>query len=345
MHSHIEFDAAANILKLLDQRRLPLSEEYTECRTSQEVIEAIRQMSVRGAPAIGVAAAWGCYLAALEVRECDDWRPQFEQHLKNLAAARPTAVNLAWAIKRMAAIAAAQKYLPLKELFAEASKIQSEDLAICHHIGANGASLIADGDTVLTHCNAGALATAGYGTALGVIRAAVDQGKKVRVIADETRPWLQGVRLTAWELQKDNIPISLACDNACALLMSKGLVNLAITGADRIAANGDTANKIGTFGVAIMASYFKIPFYIAAPISTIDLDAKTGSDIPIEQRPQEEVLELAGSRIAPAGVEAINFTFDVTPASLISGIITEAGILRPPYEAAISSIFGHTSHE
>lgn len=336
MIDHIRFDSQENALVLLDQRKLPLCEELLACRTTADVIDAIQSMAVRGAPAIGVAAAWGCYLAALESRGFADWQARLRDSLREIAAARPTAVNLAWAVERMAKIALRPGAAPpLPELFGEAARIQAEDVEICRQIGAKGASLIRDGDTVLTHCNAGSLATAGYGTALGVIRAAAAAGVALKVIADETRPLLQGARLTAWELAQDGIPVTLACDNACALLMAKGMINLVITGADRIAANGDTANKIGTCGVAIMAAYYKIPFYIAAPLSTIDACAKTGSDIPVEERSQDEVLAFGGARIAPMGAQALNFAFDITPASLISGIITEAGILRPPYDSAI----------
>ncbi|MBD5641981.1 MAG: S-methyl-5-thioribose-1-phosphate isomerase [Desulfovibrio sp.] len=345
MTSHIRFDSAANALVLLDQRKLPLREEFLACSTSEDVIRAIRTMAVRGAPAIGVAAAWGCFMAANELRDCADWQNELQKRYAEIGAARPTAVNLAWAVNRMAEIAnSPAQRPPLAELHSEAARIQTEDIEICKAIGANGAPLIQDGDTVLTHCNAGSLATAGYGTALGVIRAAAAEGKKIKVIADETRPLLQGARLTAWELHKEGIPVAIACDNACALLLGKGMVNLIITGADRIAANGDTANKIGTCGAAIIASHFRIPFYIAAPLSTIDLKAETGAEIPVEERSQEEVLEFAGARIAPEGVRALNFAFDITPAPLISGIVTEAAILRPPYEAAIRKAMRQAAH-
>lgn len=345
MVGHIRFDAEENALILLDQRKLPGSVEFIICKTAADVIDAIRTMAIRGAPAIGVAAAWGCYLAALEVRANSDWQDALQERLQAISAARPTAVNLVWAVERMARIANSPAPVPpLAELFAEAARIQAEDIEICKKIGTNGACLINSGDTVLTHCNAGSLATAGFGTALGVIRAAVASGKKVNVIAGETRPLLQGARLTAWELQQDGIPVSIACDDACALLMGKGLVNIVITGADRIAANGDTANKIGTCGIAIMANYFHIPFFIAAPLSTIDPHAKSGADIPVEERSQEEVLKFGNSIIAPAAVTAFNFAFDLTPASLISGIITEKGILRAPYAKAISKVLGADSN-
>ena len=341
MQKHIEFDPEAMRLLLLDQRLLPNREAVLICQKADDVIHAIRSMAVRGAPAIGVAAAWGCVMAAWELPDNADWRKNLLK-MEEIASARPTAVNLAWAVKRMAKKAAYLDYSNLVAgLISEAKAIQAEDLATCKAIGQAGASVIKDGDTILTHCNAGALATAGYGTALGVIRAAAEQGKKIRVIADETRPLLQGARLTAYELLEDNIPVTIACDNNCAHLFSQGVVQLAITGADRIAANGDTANKIGTLGIAIIASYFRIPFYIAAPLSTIDIDIACGQDIPIEERDQIEVLELNGIRIAPPGPDACNYAFDVTPAHLISGIITEKGILRPPYEYSISQALGH----
>lgn len=340
MSGHIHYDRERELLCLLDQRALPLTIREVECASASEAIAAIKNMVVRGAPAIGATAAWACVLAAKDAESGPDWRESLDASLSAISQARPTAVNLAWAVKRMANVAKNASSLAeaRKIWLAEAKAIQAEDEAICRKIGANGAALLRDGDTVLTHCNAGALATADYGTALGVIRAAVEQGKKISVIADETRPLLQGARLTAWELARDHIPVTLACDNACALLMSRGMVQLVITGADRIAANGDTANKIGTCGVAIIASYFNIPFYIAAPISSIDFAAKNGADIPIETRDALEVLELDGKRIAPQDVSAFNFAFDITPQNLIRGIITEAGILRPPYAPAIAAL-------
>lgn len=341
MIAHIKYDDSNKSLRLLDQRRLPTSEIYVSCHTYKEVIEAIKTMVVRGAPAIGVTAAWACLLAALEYKDAPDWRANLETALSKISASRPTAVNLAWAVERM------RKFLDhidnaqdlIKIWQTEAQHIQHEDGEICRKIGENGAALIPEKATILTHCNAGALATAAYGTALGVIRAAVAQGKEISVLADETRPLLQGSRLTAWELAEDHIPVTLVCDNACALLMSRGMVDCVVTGADRIAANGDTANKIGTYGVAIMAKRFNIPFYIAAPISTIDRELGSGNEIPIEERSEKEVLELNGQAITPKGIKALNFAFDVTPANLISGIITEVGILRAPYSNAIAEIF------
>lgn len=342
MIDHILFDPDAGKLRLLDQRRLPHAIAYANCATSADVIAAIRNMTVRGAPAIGVAGAWGCVLAATEARDRRDWRETAVGLAGRLREARPTAVNLAWAVDRMLALLpeASDGSDLLRIWSREAERIQAEDLAICQRLGMAGSGLIRDGDTVITHCNAGALATAGYGTALGVIRAARAEGKKISVIADETRPLLQGSRLTAWELAQEGIPVRIACDGASAHLLANGMAQIAITGADRIAMNGDTANKIGTCGLAICARYYNVPFYIAAPLSTFDPRAKSGRDIPIESRAESEVLELGGNSIAPANVGAFNFAFDVTKAELISGIITEAGILRPPYEQSIALAIG-----
>lgn len=340
MNGHIRYDPKADCLWLLDQRLLPLESDYIACHEYRDVIAAIKNMAVRGAPAIGVAAAWACALAA-KGRESDpNWRQALDRAFKEISEARPTAVNLAWAVGRMADAAkkAGNNEAIKAILLAEAGAIQAEDIAICQKLGRIGAELIHTGDTILTHCNAGALATAGYGTALGVIRAAWEQGKKINVIADETRPLLQGSRLTAWELSEDHIPVTIACDNACALLLSQGRAQLVITGADRIAANGDTANKIGTLSVAIIAKHFNVPFYVAAPLSTIDAHTATGADIPIESRDSLEVLEVSGKRLAPGEVLAYNFAFDVTPADLITALITEAGILRPPFGPAISAL-------
>lgn len=340
MTPHIRFDPDKHTLYLVDQRLLPAKLSEVECRKVEDVIEAIKQMVVRGAPAIGVTAAFGCVISLITLPPVENWRELLEKQLNKLRNARPTAVNLAWAIDRMRQIipaASTREELGWLWLI-EARKIQEEDIAICKRLGFIGAELLKDGATVLTHCNAGALATAGHGTALGVIRSAIEAGKKIKVIADETRPFLQGSRLTAYELKEDGIPVTLACDNACALLMSKGLVDMVMTGADRIAANGDTANKIGTLGVAILARHYQIPFYIAAPLSTFDLSLHDGSSIPIEQRPEQEVLKLGGLPIAPEGVAAYNFAFDITPASLITGIITEAGIINDPCEQSIARI-------
>lgn len=339
MEDHIIFQAGRLELDLLDQRYLPERHERFICHNLADVIFAIKNMVVRGAPAIGVAAGYGCVLAARDLPADGSWREELAQSFQKLASARPTAVNLSWAIARMAKRVrkcenANSAFMALMD---ESRKLHTEDVAICRKLGRIGAEIIADGDTILTHCNAGALATAGYGTALGVIRAAHGQGKKIRVIADETRPLFQGSRLTAYELHKDGIPVSVCPDSACALLLSRGLVQLALTGADRIAANGDTANKIGTLGVAIIAAHYGIPFYIAAPLSTIDPEIKSGAEIPLEVRGEEEVTRFHEHHLAPEGVAVYNYAFDVTPASLICGIITEAGILRAPYEQSIAA--------
>lgn len=345
MESHIFFDTAKMELRLLDQRLLPDREEVFVCRNYKDVIEALRTMVVRGAPAIGVTGAWGCVLALNELSGDENWRQSLHKALAAIATARPTAVNLRWAVNRMHSLIPGNSAVPADIIpiwLEEAKAIQDEDIRICRQIGYVGSVLIQDGDTVLTHCNAGSLATAGYGTALGVIRAAVAEGKNVKVIADETRPFFQGARLTAFELKKDDIPVTVACDNACALLMQRNMVQLVITGADRVAANGDTANKIGTFAVAILARYFHIPFYIACPLSTIDPTLAHGGLIPIEQRPSREVEEYGERRICPQDVPVYNFAFDVTPAHLIDGIITEAGILRPPYAESIAGVLART---
>ncbi len=323
MNSHIEADVAAGGLTLLDQRLLPERVEYFTCRTTADIVYSLKEMVVRGAPAIGVTAAWGCCLAAREAAENGGLnRERLARLVEEIRSARPTAVNLAWAVERMLKT-------PVERWQDEATAIQAEDIANNRALGRHGAALIDDGDTVMTHCNAGALATAGYGTALGVIRAAVEAGRRVKVIANETRPFLQGSRLTAWELAADGIEVRVACDNACALLMQRGLVQKVVVGADRIAANGDTANKIGTYGVALLAAAHNIPFYVAAPMSTVDYATATGADIPIEARPDCEVTHLAGRRICPEGVPVYNYAFDVTPARLIRAIITEKGLFKP----------------
>jgi methylthioribose-1-phosphate isomerase len=318
MNTHIHVDEAEKTLVLLDQRLLPGREEYFICRTAEDIVYCLKEMVVRGAPAIGVTAAWGCWLASRQTRD----KESLARLLEKIRTARPTAVNLHWAVERMLK-------KPVEEWHEEAAAIQAEDIANNRALGRHGAALLNDGDTVMTHCNAGALATAGYGTALGVIRAAVESGKAIKVIANETRPFLQGSRLTAWEPQRDGIDVSIACDNACALLMQRGLVHKVVLGADRIAANGDTANKIGTYGVALLAAAHGIPFYVAAPLSTIDRAMPTGAGIPIETRPDAEVTHMGGSRISPEGVPVFNLAFDITPARLIHGIITEKGIHKP----------------
>lgn len=323
-------------VRLLDQSRLPESIEFLDCRDVDAVAVAIRELKVRGAPAIGVTAAMGVALGAQSIAstEYDVFAKTLFTICDRLAATRPTAVNLFWAIERMKQKLVALRAEPIASIKAalmkESQAILEEDIALCKAIGRHGAGLIQTGQTVLTHCNAGALATAGYGTALGVIRAACEQGKNVQVIADETRPVLQGARLTAWELMQDQIPVTLITDNMAGSLMRQGKIHLCVVGADRIAANGDVANKIGTYSVAVLAKAHGIPFYVAAPYSTIDLKTKSGADIPIEQRNPLEVTTIHGSQpIAPTGVAVYNPAFDVTPAELISGIITERGVFKP----------------
>jgi len=323
-------------VRLLDQSRLPESIEFLDCRDVDAVAVAIRELKVRGAPAIGVTAAMGVALGAQSIAstEYDVFAKTLFTICDRLAATRPTAVNLFWAIERMKQKLVALRAEPIASIKAalmkESQAILEEDIALCKAIGRHGAGLIQTGQTVLTHCNAGALATAGYGTALGVIRAACEQGKKIQVIADETRPVLQGARLTAWELMQDQIPVTLITDNMAGSLMRQGKIHLCVVGADRIAANGDVANKIGTYSVAVLAKAHGIPFYVAAPYSTIDLRTKSGADIPIEQRNPLEVTTIHGSQpIAPTGVAVYNPAFDVTPAELISGIITERGVFKP----------------
>jgi methylthioribose-1-phosphate isomerase len=305
-------------LFLLDQRLLPREEKWLEYRTASDVAEAIKTMVVRGAPAIGVAAAFGMALAAQNGEDLD-------AAAKTLKASRPTAVNLAWAVDRMLGKRGG-------DLVAEAEAINREDVASCMAIGRHGAALLGDRVTVLTHCNAGALATAGYGTALGVIRAAVESGKRVAVFADETRPYLQGARLTAWELQQDGIDVTLITDNMSGHFFQQGQFDAVVVGADRIAANGDAANKIGTYTVAVLANAHGVPFYVAAPFSTIDPACPSGAEIPIEERSAEEVTDIFGARVAPEGVAVRHPAFDVTPARLITAIITERGVFRAPYE-------------
>jgi methylthioribose-1-phosphate isomerase len=322
---------------LLDQRRLPGEEVYLECRSWTEVADAIRTLAVRGAPAIGVAAACGVALAALAspARTVEAFLRDLEAAISGLAATRPTAVNLFWALDRMRRHAEAHRTAPLATLraglVALAEALLDEDVAANRRLGAFGAELVPQGARILTHCNAGGLATAGYGTALGVVRGAVEAGRQPFVWVDETRPVLQGARLTAWELQREGIPHTVIADVAAASTMGRGEVDLVVVGADRIAANGDTANKIGTYGVAVLARYHRVPFYVAAPFSTIDPSLPDGAAIPIEERDPREVQELAGRRLVPAGSPARNPAFDVTPCSLVTAIVTERGIFRPPY--------------
>jgi methylthioribose-1-phosphate isomerase len=326
---------------MIDQTRLPLEEKYVTCRGYQDVAAAIRDMTIRGAPAIGVAAAMGVALGALGAVETG-LDAQMEEICATLAGTRPTAVNLFWAIDRMKRVYASVAGRPIAEirrrLVEEALAVREEDIAICRAIGRNGAPLVPDGKTVLTHCNAGALATAGYGTALGVIRAAVEAGKRIDVFADETRPFLQGARLTVWELQQDAIPVTLITDNMAGHFLKSGRIGCVVVGADRIAANGDVANKVGTYSVAVLAKENGVPFYVAAPISTLDLTLASGAAIPIEQRAAEEVTHVFGTRIAPVGTAVENPAFDVTPARYVSAIVTEKGVARPSYEESLKKL-------
>ncbi len=332
---------------MVDQRKLPATEVYVRCRTAPEVARAIRTMVIRGAPAIGVAAAMGIALGARRSRATGTTKlaAEFHKTCDLMAATRPTAVNLFWAIERMKrtfgdAARAGQSVEQIKDrLASEARAIHDEDVASCRAMGAFGAAVVPEDARILTHCNAGALATAGYGTALGVIRGAVEAGKRVAVFADETRPFLQGARLTAWELVRDHIPTTVITDGMAGALMRQGRVNFVVVGADRIAANGDTANKIGTYGVAVLAREHGIPFYVAAPLSTIDLRTPDGAAIPIEERQAREVTHVGGSRLAPEGAAVWNPAFDVTPHELIAGIITEQGIVRPPFVDSLKRVF------
>jgi methylthioribose-1-phosphate isomerase len=323
---------------MIDQTRLPREEVFVTCRNYLDVAQAIRSMVIRGAPAIGVAAAMG---VALGVREGAD----FETVCQTLAATRPTAVNLFWAIDRMRrlkesldALNGASRAETVERMIQESRQIRLEEIAICRAIGQNGASLVPDGKTVLTHCNAGALATAGYGTALGVIRAAAESGKKIDVFADETRPFLQGSRLTAWELQQDGIPTTIITDNMAGHFLHSGRIGCVVVGADRIAANGDVANKIGTYSVAVLAKENGVPFYVAAPVSTFDLTLPSGEAIPIEHRASKEVTHVFGVAIAPENIAVENPAFDVTPARYVSAIICENGVARPPYQESLQNM-------
>jgi methylthioribose-1-phosphate isomerase len=334
-------------VRMLDQRLLPTEEKYLMLRSYEEVADAIKKMVVRGAPAIGISAAMGLALGANQSvgTSVADLEYDFRFMCKVMEATRPTAVNLFWAVERMRGALQKAKADTLdvdeikKRLTTEALAIFDEDIASNRALGKFGGELIADGATVLTHCNAGALATAGdYGTALGVVRGAIAAGKRVAVIADETRPYLQGSRLTAWELAKDNIPVTVITDNMAGHVMKQGKVDCVVVGADRIAANGDTANKIGTYMVAVLAKQHNIPFYVAAPISTIDLSTATGEQIPIEVRNAKEVTHIRDQQISPVGVGVHNFAFDVTPNELISAIITDRGVARSPYTESLRSL-------
>jgi methylthioribose-1-phosphate isomerase len=338
MHPTIEWKDGKVVL--IDQRRLPLQEVYLECGDENGVAEAIETMAIRGAPAIGVAAAYGVALGVLRIGPLEDLTARFEQVIARLARTRPTARNLFWALERMKDVFEANRILPCGalglRLVREAQAIEQDDLERNKKIGFFGRELVKDGDSILTHCNAGGLATAGFGTAVGIIRAAFEQGKKIHVFVDETRPFLQGARLTAWELDRLGIPFSLITDNTAGWLMKKGEVTLVITGADRIARNGDAANKIGTYAVAVLAKYHHLPFYLAAPLSTFDLGLRSGEEIPIEERPAEEVREAGGCAITMPHVQVRNPAFDVTPAKFISAIISERGVARPPYSRSLS---------
>ena len=332
-------------VRFIDQTKLPTQEVYLTCKTYEEVADAIKTMIVRGAPAIGVSAAMGIALGVRDskAQTADELAPEFEQICQVLGATRPTAVNLFWAIRRMQSKFAQLRHQPVadikRELIAEAQRVYVEDIAANEAMGKHGAVLLPSSGSVLTHCNAGALCAAGYGTALGVIRAAVESGKQIHVFADETRPFLQGSRLTAWELMKDNIPTTLISDNMAGAIMRQGKINAVVVGADRIAANGDVANKIGTYTVAILAKEHGIPFYVAAPTSTVDLATPDGSKIPIEQRAATEVTHLAGKQIAPDGVQVENPAFDVTPHKYVSAIITERGVARAPFTESLKALF------
>jgi methylthioribose-1-phosphate isomerase len=332
-----------NGVVMIDQTRLPQEVAFVTCRNYVEVADAIRNMIIRGAPAIGVAAAMGVALGALQ---SDDLGRDMPIICDTLAKTRPTAVNLFWAIDRMKRVYAEMDGSSLAEirsrLVKEAQAVRIEDLAINERIGSYGAPLVPDGKTVLTHCNAGALATAGFGTALGVVRAAVRGGKKIDVFADETRPFLQGARLTAWELQRDGIQTTLITDNMAGHFLKSGRIGCVVVGADRIAANGDVANKVGTYGLAVLAKENNVPFYVAAPISTLDLTLPSGDAIPIEERAGKEVTHIQGVQIAPEGITVANPAFDVTPSRYVSAIITERGVAQVPYQESLQRLCIHS---
>jgi len=329
-------------IKIIDQTELPHKEVFLELRDCYEVADAIKKLCIRGAPDIGVAAAYGFALGAQAIKASskDDFLTKLRPISETLASSRPTAVNLFWALERMNKVAQSGKNVPQIKvaLITEAQHIEAENDEANRRLSELGAELIQDGFTILTHCNAGSLATAGYGTALGVIKMAKEQGKKVKVYANETRPLLQGARLTVWELLKENIPVTLITDSMAGYFMNKGVINCVIVGADRIAANGDVANKIGTYTMAVLATENGIPFYVAAPMSTIDFSLSSGADIPIEERNPDEVTHIQGIRIAPKGAKAANPAFDVTPHCYISAIITEKGIFREPYAERLGTV-------
>jgi len=327
---------------MIDQTKLPREEVYVSCENYLDVAHAIKVMQIRGAPAIGVAAAMGVAIGALAIDETDvsAFKKKLSEVCEHLAGTRPTAVNLFWGIEKMKQVLKKNEGEPvdvLKRLLKDkAIEICHEDVKINEAMGTNGASFIPDGANILTHCNAGALATAGFGTALGVIRAAFNEGKKIHVYADETRPFLQGARLTAWELMKDNIPVTLITDNMAGYLMQQGKIDLVVVGSDRITSTGFVANKIGTYSVAVLAKKHGIPFYVAAPISTVDFDIADGSEVPIEEREIREVTHVFGEAIAPEGVKVFNPAFDVTPPELVSAIITEKGVAQAPFKEALA---------
>lgn len=331
-------------VRFLDQTKLPTEETYVNCTTYQEVADVIRNMVVRGAPAIGVAAGLGIALGVKnsKAETVGDLKKDLDQICDVIGKTRPTAVNLFWAIRRMRQKFESLRIRPVPQIkqaiIEEGQRMHAEDIAINQAMGRHGAALMPASGAVLTHCNAGALATAGYGTALGVIRAAVEQGKKIHVYADETRPFLQGSRLTAWELIKDGIPTTVISDNMSGAIMRQGKIGAVIVGADRIAANGDVANKIGTYTVAVLAKEHNIPFYVAAPISTVDLETPDGTKIPIEQRNPAEVTHIAGKAITPDGVQIENPAFDVTPAKLVTAIVTERGVAKAPYQQSLAAL-------
>lgn len=331
-------------VRMIDQTRLPLEKVFVDCKTIEDVANAIKTMIIRGAPAIGVSAAMGVSLGAesIQADSFETFYTQLEKKCLTLEKSRPTAINLAWSINRMKRVACESKALSIFEikerLKKEALDIYKEDIASNMAMGNFGQTLINDGSTVLTHCNAGALATAGFGTALGVIRAAVNAGKKIEVLADETRPFLQGARLTVWELMEDKIPVKLITDNMSGFFMKNKHVDAVVVGADRIAANGDVANKIGTYMVAVMAQKHRIPFYVAAPISTLDLSLSSGEEIPIEHRSEDEVTSLNNKRITPVGAIAAHPAFDITPNNLVTAIITDKGIAKSPYTISLKKL-------
>lgn len=335
-----------NYIYLIDQRKLPREKEWLVCRTLEDVIMAIKEMAIRGAPAIGVAAAMGLALGSqsIETKQYRVFRIRFSEMAREMELARPTAINLRWAVEQMRRLMERMKDNNVEEI-KKALKMESQiilerDIEINLKIGQNGLGLIPDKATILTHCNAGALATGGFGTALGVIRAAHEAGKDIHVMVDETRPLLQGLRLTAFELMEDNIPATVIVDSAAGYLMRKKLIDLVITGADRITSNGDVANKVGTYQLAVIAKENHIPFYVAAPFSTFDMNLTKGDQIPIEERDPKEIVSFAGNLIGPEGVNAFNPAFDITPAKYISAIITEKGLLKSPYRNSIRNLFG-----